>query len=245
MRRIESLALMLLTLLKHGFHDKLWGMNHQSGSAFFFLFIALALFAGLSFVFLQGTQNSSAMLNQEQIKNSARQIIAYGNDVDRGAKRLLLRGCVAETMEFESANSSSPADKRCSLFHANGAGLLLMKAPNNTLSDPASAATQTVLLKIDGVGDSAKTDIVLRMTHLRPEICQQINADLLATDLTAAPPEDTFTAAQTDTNLSNGIDDTIAIALGDTAATLVGKKGFCYEDTTTNRYDFIKVLVAR
>jgi len=220
-------------------------MISEQGSAFFFLFVALALFAGLSFVFLQGSQGSNAFLSQEQTKNSARQIMGYTTDIERGVKRLMVRGCSPETIEFETANSAAPADKRCSVFDPNGAGLVYSRTPATLLTNQTTAVTGTVLLKVSGIGDTAKTDLIFRMTHLKPEICRQLNVDLLGLAITAAPPQDTFTAAQTDTNISNGIDDTIAVALGDTATSLAGKKAFCYEDTGTNSFDFIKVLVAR
>lgn len=103
--------------------------NSERGSVLIFLFMAVALFAALSFAFLRSTRSSVSMMKAEATDAAQIAPLDCANTFSMAQKRLALRGC---TTISDRANGSNPdhPDGSCSIFHPNGGGV----APCNGLA---------------------------------------------------------------------------------------------------------------
>lgn len=112
-------------------------VNQQGGSAILFLFIAVALFGALSYVFLQGSRGSTTMITNEAAKAASYQTQDCANAVSMATKRLNSRGCgtlISSAADGSNPVAGAPADGSCSVFHPNGGGV----KPNCAPTPPAA-----------------------------------------------------------------------------------------------------------
>ena len=112
----------------------------QRGSAIIMLLIAVALFAMVTYAFLQGSRGNVGMMTSEAAKVSGYTSQDCTNSVNMGMKRLKARGCgTMISMNADGSNSSpgAPSDGSCSLYHPNGGGA----RPCNVSVTPVAVCT--------------------------------------------------------------------------------------------------------
>lgn len=98
----------------------------QRGSALILLFVVLGLFGTISFVFLQGTRSSVALMEGERADAQAIQTQDCANAISKATLRLQARGCgtlISTNADGSNTNPGAPSDGSCSLYHPNGGGL--------------------------------------------------------------------------------------------------------------------------
>lgn len=100
-------------------------VNRQSGSALLFLFIAVALFAAISYAFMQGSRNNLTMITSEKAKAAATGSQDCSNAVSMAGKRLAMRGCTVAQISSDTTGAvgAGPTDGSCAIYHPNGGGV--------------------------------------------------------------------------------------------------------------------------
>lgn len=242
--------------------------NSQNGNVFFIIFLAIAMFAALTYAVMQGSRAGVSTLTADQARLAAQEIIDYGDTIQKAVQTLRLRGCSMAEISFDDThylskqaggssfgyyNPNSPTDGSCHVFGPNGGKVnakLLSQGyiPYSQVTDSTHLAPdsyQITMIRWYQAGnenwDSSGTDIVLWIGRLKPEVCLKIN-DTLGIQNQGAPPIDTYDAGWNNwqgTMLGNNGD-----ALGDNPI-LVGKKSFCSgTDASGENYTYYQLLYA-
>ncbi len=234
--------------------------SRQSGAAFLYILIAIALIALLSAAMSRGSRTNVTVLTTEQARIAAQEIIDYSSVVANGAQKLRLRGCQdnqfdayntvwvnADTSEVHALNhnSNAPSNGSCSLFNANGAKLTASLAPKiATLKDHVSSTgTGVGSYRIQtgafpGIGTSAE-DVALFLPFVDTTVCMKINDLLGVSNNTALPPAHTWNSLIT----YNGSFPGTKIVT-DVEGKFTGKAAFCSYDTVGDNR-FWQILIAR
>lgn len=239
----------------------------QTGSAFFIILIAIAMFAMLTYALSKGNRSSSTMLSSDQARLAAEEIIAYGDAIQKAVQTLRLRGCSDTQLNFTNTaskqrggtvytytNGQSPADGSCHVFDIRG-GKVTARLLTSGYVDPAllpndgwmhSASFIITASRLQGAGtDSASasgTDIVIWIGRLKPEVCMKINEILGVENPSNEPPTDTFDC---DSNTFQGSYTGCADPIGDVPA-LQNSRAYCSGYNNSGiMYNYFQTLVAR
>lgn len=222
----------------------------QRGSAFFFILVAVVLFAALSYAISQGGEGARN-LTQEKIRLVASEIIDTGNRVSETAARLRLRGIQDTDISFEHGIdyvNGACADDTCKIFAFDGGGLDWEDPPVGSNNGEAWGFTGD--LAVTDMGTSS-ADLVMLLPNLSVDVCHRINVLLEIEDEAGSPPIETGTnAAGKFTGGYNVAPSTVS------NASTNGKKSGCLrmeELTGTSvdgaplmgKYTFYQVLLAR
>lgn len=230
----------------------------QSGSVIFYILLAVALLASLSFMVARGSRTSESLLSDQQAKIAAQEIIDYGQALASATSKLRLRGCKDTELDFANPvwtrvngtvqhdtghNPNAPATG-CSIF-AGGSGAaqaVTMPVSYTTGVEPSSGNTQLghgriYRAAVPGVGETGKEEIMFVIGRLNLQVCMKINEILGIPNQGNAPPP----------YVHSGINDyngafSDSGALTDSSGSFTGKTAFC---VTNGNYDFWQVLVAR
>lgn len=227
----------------------------QSGNVLFYILVAVALLAALSYAVSASSRGSVQQLGEERARLYAVQLIEYADAMALGVAQLRLRGTDLESLCFDhdrwggaDYSHAGCADTRNRVFHPDGAAIAWANAPEQAM-DAASLPDNLWHVyadnEVQGVGTTTGAadgaDLVLMADELSLAVCQQINRLLGVTDATSAPPVDTVYGTAKFTG-AFGYTRTI----GDEDAALAGKTAACFQKTANPpRYVFYKVLVAR
>jgi len=242
-------------------------LNHdyrEKGNVFFYILIAVALFAALSYAVSRNNTGSTDIFTEEQAKLAAQEIIEYGNTVANAVQKLRLRGCKVEASHLQGATvnlgliainfgndinqrvdntpihmeedfTATPSDGSCSVFNSNGGNINAFTHTNVT------PATLTGAVFKSGHGSVANRDLIGIGTDGIKDLTwhiSDINRDacIKINDLVGV------------TN-PGGVPplETSSAILGDEAVELVGKTSFCYYrdfGSVNKRHFFHQLLFA-
>jgi len=227
--------------------------NPQSGSAFLYIIIAIALLAALSVAVSRGNRGSTSTMSDQQAKLAAQEIIDYGNTVAAAVQKLRLRGCTDTQISFENnivtgyANPNAPSDKSCHVFDPAGANIVFKgQIASEWLATAPMNWTFNRQFHINDVGTTCSNpscaDLALNAQFLKKDICMEINDILGIENPLSDAPIDTDHDYQPfiGSYLTGNI-------VGDEAgsAGLSGKSAGCFYTTSTGAYHFYQVLIAR
>lgn len=231
--------------------------NTQSGNVLFYILIAVALLAALTFAVAQSGRGSGQQINDERARLIASEMIEYSNTVSAAVAQLRLRGVEESELCFDhqgwgaSNYDHSPActDDFNKIFDIEGAGVTWSEAPSEAMDDSATPDNLWHIYGDNEVqnigstnGDATSSDLILVADELALNVCQQINVLLDITDTAIAPPTDND-MGETRYVGAFGYSQSIADEAG--GALLEGQSSGCFENTTDNEYVFYKVLIAR
>lgn len=234
-------------------------MTHhpEFGNSLFYILIAVALLAALSYAVSQSGRGSGKQISDERARMAASEIIEYANNITTAVSQLKLRGVDVDELCFDHAKwgasnyDHSPActDDFNKIFHISGAGITWSQAPSEAMDRNASPDNLWHIYgdnEINNIGSTCGaascSDLVLYVDELSENVCRQLNNLLDITNASTAPPTDTdmgetrYTGSFT---YSNTIGDEVG------GAAIDGASAGCFENTTDNEYVFYKVLVAR
>lgn len=236
----------------------------ERGNAIIWIFIAVGLFAALSYTFVQSSRTSTSVITDAQAQVYAQETIAYGNELKQAVKRLLLRGCSDTEISFENNvlgqynNPNSPVNKRCHVFDKNGGGMRY-NPPESIFSGPSENFYSSVVngVSVTGNGndcaDSSCTELVLvirlssnsssssDMRNAR-RMCLKIN-EILSLNLAAIDVQwGDDTPSGSNYHRFKGTYNT-DILIND--PNINGKKAYCGKIGAGEIYSFHTVLLAR
>jgi len=232
-------------------------MNTESGNVFFYILLAIALFAALSYAVSQGNRGNTSTLTDQQAKLAANEIIEYGQNVANAVQKLKLRGCADTEISFENdvlstvayANSNSPTDKSCHVFEIAGGGISYKNISDDYIDSSLPSPGRWYItggLRILDLG-SSNSELTFLGLHLKKDVCNQINT-LLGLDLSSI--SETVTSTTGSAAIYNGQANDFNLwttpDIGDEATELAGKTSFCFENTTlANSYIYVQTLMVR
>lgn len=172
--------------------------SNQSGNVLFYILIAVALLAALSFATTQGTRGGGGQISKEQARLNAVEMIEYGNILTQAASQLRLRGYADTEISFENSavagyGNSNCTDNACLVFHPDGGGVS-HKVPNDGFLDQSQSAqtrfgewwvTGESCVPLVGTGENCwnengatDSDLILVLPWIKRDICIAINKAL-------------------------------------------------------------------
>jgi hypothetical protein len=244
--------------------------HRQTGSAFWIILIAIALFGGLSFALIESGRTGASNLSTEQIRLAATEIISYGDSLSKGVQKLRLTGCSDTQFDFENAvwqrfNTSTlvfaaghnpSAGAGCSVFGHGEGDIKPTIIPLPSLYEWAGITSSDVdfghgiilSMRIPGLGLATREELIYRLAFVDRAVCLKINDILGITNPSNAPPA--FTSALAASTALNRLyagtypDDSI---MTDTSGNLTGKAAFCASHGVSDpeKNSFFQVLIVR
>ena len=113
----------------------------EQGNVFFYILIAVALFAALSYAVSRNNTGSTDIFTDEQAKLAAQEIIEYGNTVANAVQKLRLRGCSDTEISFENDiidGYENGTNTSCQVFHVDGGDINWTSIPEERLESDHS-----------------------------------------------------------------------------------------------------------
>ena len=162
--------------------------NNQSGSIFIWIFIMIALFGALSFAVVQSMRGSSAAIGKDKARIAATEIIAAANQVRDGVRTLKIGGCTDTQISFQNSVTSVTSynnplsNDACKLFTSAGGGLKVPVPPKESQVKSKLTGANfwlTPHYTYNAVNkfyqDDGKSELVMWLAHVQPEVCDAIN----------------------------------------------------------------------
>lgn len=229
----------------------------EQGNVLFYILIAVALIAALSYAVSNSTRGGMGTISTEQAKLRASEIIEYGNTMANAVSQLRLRGVDEDELCFDDASwgasdydHSGCTDTYNKIFSPDGGGLNWANAPADAMDSGVSPDNLWHIYgdnEVDEIGTTcggaACSDLLLIVDELSQEVCIKINDHLGITNPSGVPPTD----ATYGTTRYIGVFGYTA-TIGDEAGgeNFQGKQAACFQKTAaTSKYVFYKVLLAR
>jgi hypothetical protein len=236
--------------MKNSRHGK-----REDGNVLFYVLIAVALLAALSYAVAQSGRGNGAGVSDEKVKLIATEILEYASVMSNAVAQLRLRDIKDTDLCFAapewgvaSYNNPSCTDDATKIFHLRGGGVTWVNAPSGAMDATATPDNLWHIYGNNEVKDVGTTcaddecaDLILVTDELRLNVCLKLNELMGVTNPSGAPPTDSLI------NTTRFIGTySYAETLGNEAGEyLKGKTGGCFENTGSAKYTFYKVLVAR
>jgi 4-amino-4-deoxy-L-arabinose transferase-like glycosyltransferase len=233
--------------------------NHrpQRGNVLFLILIAVALFAALSFAITQ-TSRGTNDIGKDKIQLLASQIIQIGTSVEQAVARIQLANKVKDyEIDFSAVDISAAATnntcqtERCRVFSSEGgitpAILLPAEAWDLNDSNMTSVWQGRKYFYVGRVLEVGSTlpELFVAYPGIAPSVCAEINRKLgIANTSNEEPPFDDNTNTVEYTGTLTSLPTPSAVAFGDQATQLTGKRTFCVR-FDANSYMYVHVLLAR
>lgn len=162
----------------------------QSGNVFLLIFLAIAMFAGLTFALTQGMRSGESNLTQEKANLAATEIIDFLNKVKQTVDTLIISGCDPLKIDFTSdvytrvngtliETAPSGTTESCKVFSPSGGGINPVKFSEYTGTGYPTIATAPIpgvasaKYADSGLGTSTH-DLVYLFYYINLDICLAI-----------------------------------------------------------------------
>lgn len=219
----------------------------QKGNAFFYILVAVVLFAGLTFTISRSNLGSTPVteINQGRETVAGNAIISYSVQAQNAVTRLDQMGTGADQIDFilpsNAAFNTAPTLNK--FYHPDGGGFALKPLPGDAAATVAGSPTAGFYVgrfnNFDWTPTTAQ-DVVFTAYGLSSSVCALINKQL--TGSTTIP-------TVTGQNVKNVLVDTAIHSAGNAGLTTTNcaacdeKPALCITDGTV--YGFYSILVAR
>src|SRR3989338_10858232 len=165
-------------------------MKSEHGSAIVYVFIGIALFGALMFLFSRGASQTSPTISAQRAKILATEITDYSTTLEKGVQKLLSKGCSEKEINFaspmwfqignagaylvyENVNGHSPADHSCQLFRKEGGGVIFQQPPKDAIASPNALYNFTGTMTVLEVGTSfPELNVILEVNK---DVCIAVN----------------------------------------------------------------------
>ncbi|MBX2834218.1 MAG: hypothetical protein KTR28_04510 [Micavibrio sp.] len=251
-------------------------MSHpsQSGNVLFYILIAIALLAVLSFTVSQGGRSGSSNISDERSALIASEIIEYANNVATAVAQLKLRGYTDQQISFENdvmsgyentncdddGDSSDDNGDGCEIFHINGGGVVYSSPPPEALDTSNDGSAEyanwyfPIQVCVYGVpivsAANCKSDgidnedLLIMLPWIDENVCKAINRMLGVSDSEGTPPIDANRPVPTTFPKFTGTYGEGEL-LGNGVPSGLTTGCIYSDDDDTRGYFFYKVLIAR
>jgi hypothetical protein len=171
-------------------------MRHgESGNVIYYLFIAIALLAALTFAVSQGSRSSVKNLSEDRERLLATEILDYGQTVKSATTQLRLRGVQFEQLSFahpdlDVAYGTYDANPAYEVFNPAGGGVIYKDVSSDAQDTPLPYIFNAGNV-INLVGTSCMTSACAELALYLPvkrAICLTINDMLNIANPGGVPP---------------------------------------------------------
>ncbi len=234
----------------------------ERGSVLFYIFIAIAALAALSFAVSRNSREGIGTVDRERSELLATQILDYTGMIRRSIQSMIVDGIAPTDLCFDTArwghgdyNHARCGDSKNQIFTPSGGGAVWQDSAKD-IFDPAHtgqpAFSQWVFSGANAVtgvgsdcgtpGDAACNELLMVLPYIKRGVCLALNKRLEVTTSETIPVDDAHFDIVTEYSgqFVNGQ------ALN--AAALHGKRSGCFQTNTTpadGSFVFFAVLIAR
>ena len=235
----------------------------QSGNVIFYILIAVALLAALSYSVTQSGRGGVGNISKDKAALHASEIIAYGNTLAQAVSQIRLRGYKDTEISLENSiisgyTNANCTDDECKIFHVSGGGVHYMEPKTDWLDSSFSAksnygditfsggsCTESTTCHTDGLDNE---DLILFFPYMKKEICLALNDKLnVSNPSDDAPIDAACSGAGTGAKFTGTYANTLA--LKDSAGNLNRTAGCFRHDggcaTISGSYHYYQVLIER
>lgn len=213
-------------------------IHKESGNALWFILLAVALIAALTFAVTRSSDTSEQANVTEHDTIAANEVLRTAKGIEEAVSRMRMTGMPENNVSFYTADTMTAylntncTDPACEVFGAGGGGISY-QSPDDTLND-GTGWIITSNNAAAGVG-TALPDLMLILPNVNSGVCNALNA-LLKTTMGAADTDIDFTP------YTGGFPATAAATI-DAAG---GAKAGCQNNTGGTYKDFYyHVLIPR
>lgn len=232
----------------------------ESGNVFFYIMVAIVLFAALSYAVSQSNRGSVSAMSEEQAKLAATEILEYASVLTNATAQLRLRGYKDTEISYENAMAPGYAnaactEEACKIFSTEGGGVSYRAPPEEWLdtSRAAEAGYGAWVFsgenEIDRVGTdgaaAANKDLIVFLPYVKKALCIEVNKKTGVTNPAGDPPREADTIAAYTALFTGTYVHGESLTLPDPDK---GKSGGCFEGGGTpslGTYHVYQVLMAR
>ncbi len=229
----------------------------QSGNVLFYVLIAVALLAALSYAIAESSRGNVQRLSEEKARLVATEILEYATIMANAVGQLRLRGFDDTALCFDDPGWGADdydhggcADNAARIFHPEGGGLSWSQPPSDAMDVSATPDTLWHIYgdnEVEGIGTtcaaSTCADLLLVVDELDETVCIQINDLLNVTNPSGVPPTD---SAIGETRFTGAFGYTATIADEAGGSVMAGKNAACFQKTSAPaEYTFYKVLASQ
>jgi len=227
---------------------KQFSRSSETGSAIFYVLIAVMLLAALSFAVSSSVRSGgTGDITDSQAKLLASDVLSYMNTVSTAVSQLRLRGCSDTEVSFENpavagyTNGNAPGDNTCHVFEPAGGGVTWTDPPAGSIGSAGqwkiTGSHHISLIGCDATNSSC-SELLLVLEDVNDNVCIKINDLSGITNPSSVPPSQAedytgtaFTGAYANNETYN-------------ATQIEGRKTGCMTLNGSVNYAF-KVLIAR
>lgn len=243
-------------------------INHESGNALFYILIAVALLAALSYAIAAGSRASVKNLDEDRINLLASEILEYSGIIANATSQLRLRSYKATEISYESPQTSTNdyinancTANTCKIFHPDGGGIVWNFVPVQALDSAHDGSLDYKWWSISGrydveyigtncASDEGCKDLVLYANYLKRSVCLAINDFLGITNPSGEPPRENGGLDPMNEHFRGSYSGLTGDVKGNSIAdqeALAGKSAACIVHTTPSdpTYIFYQVLIPR
>ncbi|MGH1374770.1 MAG: hypothetical protein ACRBCK_00360 [Alphaproteobacteria bacterium] len=234
-------------------------MNQSSaGNALFYILMAIALLAALSFAIAQSGRNSVQSLTDEQASLYATEVIEYANILTQAVTQIRLRGYDEDEISFENSSVSGYVNPNCNedgckIFHLSGGGVH-WGSPSLGVNDGSDwLFTGQTCIEDVGTGDTGSCnsvgtqvdELIMFLPNVDVSVCAALNDKLGIDNVAGLPPQESQNAYDVASNQWIGsFQNNYAIG-----GVFKGLRAGCFEGGGTvpapGTYHYYNVLIAR
>jgi len=242
----------------------------QRGSAIIYIFIGVALFGALMFMFSRGaSQNSSSVSSKADNALAISEIVSYAQTVERAVNKLISKGCSESNLRFYypdfdgagdyagQAEYSDPNQNQCFVFVPTAGGVKWKRPPkivgdlgginNNDYFFSGNIGVWNV-----GNNDCETTELMIS-TRVSRDLCMAYNEKFGVVNTGGEPPEyqrSGGSAGYQKFGWGGGDGFWCGHSIGypsdsPPGTELVGRTAGCYHANDSGDYYFYYVLLAR
>lgn len=249
-------------------------MKSEHGSAIVYVFIGIALFGALMFMFSRGSSNKNDIYDKNSEKLVVDEFLSYGNYMETEISKLLMDGCGERDLSFYHPNFWGPhnyagaakygvsPDNKCSVFDPKGGGAKWRSPPKKVYDSGIYDYLFTGIMGVRDIGQNncANTELMMFLQVPRAT-CLAANDQLKNINTGGNPPvfnsghiyEDIGSGKRSAINylhfgwgnLYFGCGATIGTGPEPDASELTAKVAGCYQAQNTEHYYLYRVLMAR
>jgi hypothetical protein len=232
----------------------------ERGNVFWYIMVAIALFAALSYAVSQSNRGSVAAMSEEQARLAATEILDYASALSTATAQLRLRGFKDTEVSYENpvvAGYANPVctDGACRIFSPEGGGVAY-KAPVTEWLDSSHAADPGYGAwifsgdnEVDRIGTDGATaankELIAFLPYVKKALCLELNRKTGVTNPSDMPPREADQIAAYTALFGGTYVHGESLTLPDPDK---GKNAGCFEgggNPSLGTYHFYQVLMAR